>query len=114
MTEPLLTVSDLSVTFNPSTKPVYAVRGVDYTVNQGEFLGIVGESGSGKSVSSMAVMGLPREVSDIVSKGDARMLERVPGIGPSLAETIARYSTSPDDRVSAEESARRSAGLTAA
>ncbi len=58
VTEPLLTVSDLSVTFNSSTKPVYAVRGVDYTVNQGEFLGIVGESGSGKSVSSMAVMGL--------------------------------------------------------
>ncbi|WP_288466171.1 ABC transporter ATP-binding protein, partial [uncultured Curtobacterium sp.] len=58
VTEPLLTVSDLSVTFNPRTKPVYAVRGVDYSVQQGEFLGIVGESGSGKSVSSMAVMGL--------------------------------------------------------
>ncbi|MDR6575054.1 peptide/nickel transport system ATP-binding protein [Curtobacterium sp. 320] len=58
MTEPLLTVSDLAVTFNPGSKPVYAVRGVDYSVNQGEFLGIVGESGSGKSVSSMAVMGL--------------------------------------------------------
>ena len=58
MTDPLLSVSDLSVTFNPKSKPVYAVRGVDYQVRQGEFLGIVGESGSGKSVSSMAVMGL--------------------------------------------------------
>ncbi|KQS08858.1 peptide ABC transporter ATP-binding protein [Curtobacterium sp. Leaf183] len=58
MTDPLLSVSDLSVTFNAKTRPVYAVRGVDYEVRQGEFLGIVGESGSGKSVSSMAVMGL--------------------------------------------------------
>ncbi|WP_156364434.1 ABC transporter ATP-binding protein [Curtobacterium sp. Leaf261] len=58
MTEPLLTVSGLNVTFNADTKPVYAVRGVDYAVREGEFLGIVGESGSGKSVSSLAVMGL--------------------------------------------------------
>ncbi|MCJ1713211.1 ABC transporter ATP-binding protein [Curtobacterium sp. VKM Ac-2922] len=58
MTDPLLSVSDLSVTFNANSRPVYAVRGVDYQVHQGEFLGIVGESGSGKSVSSMAVMGL--------------------------------------------------------
>lgn len=64
--------------------------------------------------AAMAVMGLPAEVSDIVAKGDSRMLERVPGIGKSLAETIARYSISPDGRVAAEESARRSAGLTAA
>ncbi|MGU3411003.1 dipeptide ABC transporter ATP-binding protein [Microbacterium sp. M1A1_1b] len=58
MTDPLLSVSDLSVTFNANSRPVYAVRGVDYQVHEGEFLGIVGESGSGKSVSSMAVMGL--------------------------------------------------------
>jgi DNA polymerase (family 10) len=64
--------------------------------------------------AAMAVMGLPREVSDLVAKGDARLLERVPGIGPSLADTIARYSLTPDDRVAAEESARRSANLSAA
>jgi len=58
VTEPLLSVSDLNVTFNAKSKPVYAVRGVDYSVREGEFLGIVGESGSGKSVSSLAVMGL--------------------------------------------------------
>ncbi len=48
--------------------------------------------------AAMAVMGLPREVAEIVAKGDTRTLERVPGIGPSLAGTIARYSISPESR----------------
>jgi peptide/nickel transport system ATP-binding protein len=56
---PLLEVRDLSVTFPQNGAPsVDAVRGISYTVNEGEFLGIVGESGSGKSVSSLALMGL--------------------------------------------------------
>jgi len=55
---PILEVRDLTVTFPNSNGDVKAVRGVNYSVRPGEFLGIVGESGSGKSVSSMAVMGL--------------------------------------------------------
>ena len=58
MAEPILQVKDLTVTFPNATGGVRAVRGVNYTVDEGEFLGIVGESGSGKSVSSLAVMGL--------------------------------------------------------
>ena len=57
-TAPLLTVSDLNVRFPTEDGLVHAVRGVDYTLNSGEVLGIVGESGSGKSVTSLAVMGL--------------------------------------------------------
>ncbi|MEO6471079.1 MAG: ABC transporter ATP-binding protein, partial [Aeromicrobium sp.] len=53
-----LQVKDLTVTFPQASGDVRAVRGINYVVNEGEFLGIVGESGSGKSVSSMAVMGL--------------------------------------------------------
>jgi len=56
--EPILQVKDLTVTFPNATGGVRAVRGVNYQVDEGEFLGIVGESGSGKSVSSLAVMGL--------------------------------------------------------
>ena len=58
MPDPLLQVSNLSVTFPTGGGDVHAVRGVSYEVNSGEFLGLVGESGSGKSVSSLAVMGL--------------------------------------------------------
>ncbi|MEC3957942.1 ABC transporter ATP-binding protein [Nocardia sp. CDC153] len=57
-TAPLLEVSDLRVSFPGEEGRVDAVRGVNFTVNDGEVLAIVGESGSGKSVSSMAVIGL--------------------------------------------------------
>lgn len=57
-TAPLLEVSDLHVSFPGEEGRVDAVRGVNYTVGDGEVLAIVGESGSGKSVSSLAVMGL--------------------------------------------------------
>ncbi|MCW2808175.1 MAG: peptide transporter ATP-binding protein [Marmoricola sp.] len=72
---PLLEVRDLSVSFPQGADEVRAVRGISYTVDQGEFLGIVGESGSGKSVSSMAIMGLlPRNAvvtGDVLLRGES-------------------------------------------
>ena len=43
--------------------------------------------------AAMAVLGLPNEVADLVANGRVRDLEGVPGIGKSLASTIARFGT---------------------
>src|SRR5579859_3291911 len=54
MTEPLLRIDDLHVTFSTRRGLVEAVRGVTLSLDTGEMLGLVGESGSGKSVTGFA------------------------------------------------------------
>ena len=61
-TSPLLEVQDLNVTFSvlrgKKAISIEAVRGISFSLEKGEILGLVGESGSGKSVSMQAIPGL--------------------------------------------------------
>jgi len=58
MTQPLLSVRDLHVTYRPEGGPVPAVRGVSFDVASGQTLGLAGESGCGKSSVAGALLRL--------------------------------------------------------
>ncbi len=49
---PLLEVRDLVKTYQGKSGPVYAVKGISFSIKQGQSVGLVGESGCGKSTTS--------------------------------------------------------------
>lgn len=65
MTEPLLTVKNLSVFFHRKQGDQQLLKEIDLVIPKGQVVGIVGESGSGKSMTMKSVMGiLPENISD--------------------------------------------------
>jgi peptide/nickel transport system ATP-binding protein len=58
MTEPVLSVKNLSTHFFTRGGVVKAVDGVSFDLARGEIMGLVGESGSGKTVTGFSLIGL--------------------------------------------------------
>ena len=58
MTEPLLSVRDLSVAFRQGSDTSLAVDRVSFEIHPGEVVALVGESGSGKSVTANSILKL--------------------------------------------------------
>lgn len=60
MTDPILSLTDATLTLDGNAGPVGILHGVTLSVNQGETVGLVGPSGSGKSSLLMLMGGLER------------------------------------------------------
>ena len=60
MTEEIVIAKDLKKHFLTSRGTVKAVDGINFSVPEGEMLGLVGESGSGKSTVAYTIMGMYR------------------------------------------------------
>jgi peptide/nickel transport system ATP-binding protein len=54
----LLQVADLRVSLPTPRGTAQALRGVSFSLQRGETLGLIGESGCGKSLTALAIMGL--------------------------------------------------------
>ena len=65
----ILEINDLKVSFQTYAGKVQAVRGVSFSVEEGETLAIVGESGCGKSVTIQTVMGLNPSPPSLIEGG---------------------------------------------
>ena len=58
MSDKILEVKNLKISFRTQTGILRAVRNISFDLERGETLAIVGESGSGKSVTSKAILGI--------------------------------------------------------
>lgn len=68
MSEPMLSVRDLHITYRASTGPVPAVRGVGFDIPRGGSLGLAGESGCGKSTLANALLRLLPPDTDVTGQ----------------------------------------------
>ena len=102
----LLEVTDLRVGFPVNGRMIEVVRGVSFTLEAGQALGLVGESGSGKSQTALAILRLLKppgrilsgsirfEGAELTRAGDGTMA-RLRGAGLSMVFQDAMASLNP-------------------
>jgi oligopeptide transport system ATP-binding protein len=69
MSDNILEVHDLRVSFRTYVGEIQSVRGVTFSVKRGEVLAIVGESGCGKSVTAQTIMRLNPSPPSVIKNG---------------------------------------------
>lgn len=79
MNSNVLDVRKLKVDYATSLKTVQAVKGISFSIQKGETLGLIGESGSGKTTTAMAILRLlqnPGRVvgGEVILNGDVDLL----------------------------------------
>lgn len=77
----ILSIKDLKVEYFAEGAVIPALRGVDFTLEKGECVGVVGESGCGKSTLALAILNLIDKIEGRITCGDVNLyLNREKGV----------------------------------
>ena len=89
VTDPLININDLSVSFGDKLSAIQAVSNVSFRIEHGETLALVGESGSGKSVTALSILQLLPYPAAFHPSGSIRFLdEEIIGASSSRMQEI--------------------------
>lgn len=102
----LLKVTGLTKTYKNKKDFVYALKGIDFSINQGECLGLVGESGCGKSTTAEIIARLIKEDSGTIMFNGAEITgqKRLKCVGKDLQMVFQNPNDSFDPKYSLLES----------
>ena len=70
MSDKLLEIKDLHVTYRTDENEIYALNGVNLSVERGQTLGLVGETGAGKTTTALSIMRLLPDGVGMVKRGE--------------------------------------------
>ncbi|GHS96785.1 dipeptide/oligopeptide/nickel ABC transporter ATP-binding protein [Synergistales bacterium] len=70
MSENLLEIRNLHVTYKTDDDEIFALNGVDLKVKKGETLGLVGETGAGKTTMALSIMRLLPDRVGFIKQGE--------------------------------------------
>ncbi len=73
MGEKLLEIENLHVMYKTDESDIYAVNGLNLTVNKGETLGLVGETGAGKTTAALSVLRLLPKKIGFITDGSIKL-----------------------------------------
>lgn len=76
MTEKLVEIKDLEISFGEGSKKFVAVKNANFFINKGETFSLVGESGSGKTTIGRAIIGRMIQVLEKLFMTVARSTEK--------------------------------------
>jgi len=73
MPERLLEINDLYVEYKTDEAIVYAINGLNLTLDKGETLGLVGETGAGKTTAALSILKLLPDRTGFIRKGNIKL-----------------------------------------